>query len=1189
MTRATIPVVVEVCEDPASLTGRRTLDLSLARGSTVRDAARMVGLEGPVAAVLNGQDLTLEPDLGAATLLVPGDRLFLAPAPAEPTTIILAVVAAVSTIASIVLLPKIGKIESGRGAERRSLFDRYSRDAVAGDRIPVALGRRERHGGRVVAVVPFNGPAGESKMRILVDLGHGELGAIGNQAADFDRLVPGDGPGEVSGVYLNNQPAGNFDGVFLWGRTGRAGQAPIPGFRDTEVLRSVGSGGFTLANTSGSDRTSPSPSAEAELFTTQTGGSGVDALVLRLRFPQGLFAADSSGRPQPRAVAYRYRVRPTGGAWGAWTERTIERAEQSAFFAEERIDGLDPADGDLDVQLERITAEPSSLSTRDEIVWDSILEVAYAENAYEYATGDGGNALLAVEVTASETLSGDTPAVSVEVDGVRVRRWDRSSAADAVDPWDASFGTSSNPGDLALALLENVRWGLGAQFGLESVDLASLFDWIAYCEEDVERYAGGPTRPRFEFNYTLSEATEGLELLRMICRAGRATPSIVGGVWRFVVDRPQLVAREVFGEGSIVEGDDGLVMRYDLTTGGLLAPNRLVAEIESAPLAGESETVAFPADPGDPLIAGEPVREGSVQLDGVTDPDQALAELIYSWKRIRSEVRSVTLRTSHAFPRCVPGERFDLATSVVGYGTFSGRASTASTSSSIVFDGEPELDGGTTYRVGVVMADGSTVFREVSSVAQAGGVTTLSLASALPADPPADAELFLGEHGIEVKPFICEAIELDREALVWTVKGREYVPSVFDDTPDAAPEAVAYGTLRGRSVPPGQVLDLVASLEIVGGLPRVRLAWRQDPADASRTGSFSVYRRGEGESSWRLEPTRVVGNSAVVTDIDQGRTEQFAVVAVSPDGVQLSPAFAAQAVFSVTTEGGEAVEPLDAPTGVAVGASGDGQEATVDRVDGAASYRLEILEAPSSAIGDEHVRAFVARSIPQPGAGDAVAASLAFLPGVATTVLARSVNASGRPSLGFAEATYTAPVPAGESVSASIDFDLSAVGGDDEEGYQNLAWNASEGRLEPVDPSAPWSWTSGIEPLSASSQTHRLRARALVQQAPEAITIGAAAFPCGSAEGDQWRAGSSGPASTELRLFAPPVPVEAVDLRLFVRWRDPGSGELSAWTFLEHLGELTVDTTEVQLRVEGSRSRYPYALALTEARLVATR
>lgn len=1182
----TITVLLETSRDPLTLEGRSFERLELPEGATLADAARAAGIGGRLVAQLNGA-IVRPADLERRRL-ADGDRAYLAPSPGDPINVVLAVIAIASAVASVLLLPKIGRLDNQRG-ERRYLFDRYSRDAVAGDPIHVALGRRVRHGGRVISVVPFSGPAGESKMRILIDLGHGEVARIGDQTADFDRLSPGPGgAGQIAGVYLNDQPAENFSGVLVWGRTGHADQAVIPGFGDTQVVREVGVGGVVLRNTSGAERTGDSASAEAQLFTTSTGGGGVDALVLRFRFARGLYDLASSGRPNVRTVKYRWRFKPAlSPTYSDWTVETITRAEQSPFFAERRVDGLDPDDGEIDVQVERVSPEAPESQKVDEITFDSVIETTYSQNRYVYDTGDGGNALLALEITAGEELSGDTPRVSVELDGVKVRRWDRSSAADASDPWEEDFGFSDNPGDLALALLTNARWGCGSQFGLDAVDLESLFAWIEWCEEDVDRYDGGGVRPRFRFSYTLGERMEALEALRMICRAGRATPANVGGKWRFILNRPQLIAREVFTERSIADGDDALQVRYELTTGGLTVPNRLVAEIEDAAQDGEANTIAFPETAADALIAGEVARDEVVQLDGVTDADQALAELIHLWKRLRLERVSVELVTTHEYVRLLPGERFDLATSVVGYGEASGVLRADSTAGVLRFEGLPDLDSEATYEATVIMADSSAVTREVESFDQSEGYTELTLASDLPAAPPVDAEFAL--HSAPLKPFICERVELDdEESLTWRIVGREMNDDVHDDTPSAPPPPPVYGTIRGRSVPPGPVLDLVAQLEAdSGGAPRVRLSWRQDPVDASRTAQFSVYRRAQGDMDWRLQPPRVETNAALVGDIDEGASEEFAVVAVSPDGVQLSPQAAAQAVFGVTTESGGAVDPVGAPDGISIDDAGDGQTLTIERVEGATRYHVEILEGETSAIGDEHIRSFIARTVPQPGAGDPTLTGLRLLPGVQTRLLVRAVDPTGRPSLGFTAAAHTAPTPDGETVVASEDFDLSDVGSDPEEGYENLTWNASLSRLEATDPGAAWSYTSPLVELGETAEPRRLRARALAQQDPEDATLDEATFQGTSAEADQWRVGSSA-VGGELRLFAPPAPASAVDLRLFVRWRDAGSGELTAWTLLEHLGEITATTTEAQLRVEGSRSRFPYALALTEARLVAT-
>jgi len=128
----TITVLLETSRDPLTLEGRSFERLELPEGATLADAARAAGIGGRLVAQLNGA-IVRPADLERRRL-ADGDRAYLAPSPGDPINVVLAVIAIASAVASVLLLPKIGRLDNQRG-ERRYLFDRYSRDAVAGDPI----------------------------------------------------------------------------------------------------------------------------------------------------------------------------------------------------------------------------------------------------------------------------------------------------------------------------------------------------------------------------------------------------------------------------------------------------------------------------------------------------------------------------------------------------------------------------------------------------------------------------------------------------------------------------------------------------------------------------------------------------------------------------------------------------------------------------------------------------------------------------------------------------------------------------------------------------------------------------------------------------------------------------------------------------------------------------------------------
>ena len=321
--------------------------VQLRQDATVADA---VGDLGGVDVMLRGRLAN------AGDAVADGDHLHVGPTYGDPGTIVLAVIAVASAAASILISRSLASaLPNNREAneQRRFGFGRFSNDARAGDVISVPYGFTPRYGGKVIARIPVEDPlgSGDSKLRILIAVGHGEIEAIGNQSADFDDL---DGA-SLAGIFLNDQEVSGFADVVASGRMGAASQTPIRGFDDFETLRDVGVGGTELRNTLG---TEPTDVQVGDAVTYTTSGD-VDAVRVRVRFSGGLYELGGGNQLDPRPVQFRtrYRVNPAG-AWSAWRTWTITQSIQSEFFASPLIEL--PATDTYDVQVQRITVRNRS-------------------------------------------------------------------------------------------------------------------------------------------------------------------------------------------------------------------------------------------------------------------------------------------------------------------------------------------------------------------------------------------------------------------------------------------------------------------------------------------------------------------------------------------------------------------------------------------------------------------------------------------------------------------------------------------------------------------------------------------------------------------------------------------------------------------------------------------------------------
>lgn len=1131
--------------------------------------------------VLNGTPLT--PQQAECLWIEEGDEVRVFPAlegerPGDPGTVFLAAVALISTLASTLIVAnslRVPPSTSSDPEERRFGFNRFSNDAFAGDVLPLVLGFRPRYGGKVIAALPIEDrPDGNGRMKMLIDLSYGPVKRIGQWTSDVDNVLVDNLAAPK--VWLNDDQSINiFKGCKVSVRMGTEDQKAIAAFRDTETLHEVGVNGLALLNTSGVDRTGPDASGEAVIYNS---ADTLDQFLLRVRFPRGLTSISGSGQQNARRVQYRYRTREQEGpgSWSAWTVVTVEKATDTAVLSVQRTADLADPPAIMDVQMERVTAESADAGVVDDMVFDQVVEVRRGNNRYP------GRALLALELVANEQLN-SLPRVSAEIEGFAgMRVWDGESDPD--DP-EFTYDYSDNPAACALEFLTNKQFGLGNVYSDANIDWATLLEWWARCDEEIECLTRGGTRPRHRLSLLVAEARNAIDWLRVICDAGVAIPMPSGNLWRFVEDKPRDVAVEVFGDGSIAADESGastLTYTREASTGGLTRPNQLIVQFENELADGRSEPLVYPQD-GELWLGGEtpePVNPRSFKLEGVTDPDQVFARLVQAMKGMRGLSRTIRFATTREMVACQPGDRIDVASSLPGWGLASGRVEAGATSTSLKLDRSVTLEPDTTYRVRVVHSDNSDEIRTVSSPAgtYAAG-TAIEISAAWTTTPAEFEEYALGASGIETKPFLVQRVlpEVDEEnRLTVSLEALEYDEGVYDPEPGdiTLPD---YSSLGAIDRAPGPVLAIRAEERIRNGIRQVDVSWSQLPADRAHTGSFRVYRRTLGSALWIPITTGVtVSQAAAVIELgDLDRAYQFVVVAVSPLGAALSPDDPRHPISTVVY--GLSAPPPEAPSNpVLTNTGGNTYTLSWDAVVGAVGYQVlaggDTTSRPNTGAEDCLV---LARTI------DPQLPGLELPPNVACRFWIRSFGPSGRLSWSAAEISISAPAtPAGEAIKHTETFDLSTDGTLD-----NLDWDATDARLELDVASSPGVWLSGSVDTGSLSLTE-LTIRPATANDAEDFVISTDPFKVPSIAADQWGTVDEG-GDPIVRMIFPPWPDEAQGWLFEIRTSDD-EATWSEWEPLAFGGSVQRTMRYAQVRATLETDGLPYRPALRGLTLVAT-
>jgi hypothetical protein len=335
---------------------------------------------------------------------------------------------------------------------------------------------------------------------------------------------------------------------------------------------------------------------------TRFTASDADEVSIDIAFPNGLFwmhttvsGSTSTTTPLPLTVGIRIRMRLNGvGAWTTVVDWPISAFTQKAYSASYRWSL--PARGRYEIEVTRTTADLDDINAfqqNDQFVSVSLWSAIRSYRPEYPLNFNHPLAIIAIRARGSKQLNGVIDNLNCEASRVCLD-WDSGT-----ETWVEQ--ETQNPA----ALLRYAMQGPAMAYPLEDadIDLPGLADFHEFCTSKGLKY-----NRVHDFEQSVFDAWSD------IAAAGRASPRDDGERWGVVIDRAQTIVMQhvtarnswgFSGQRDYVRFPDAFRVKfYDETNAGKLA----------------ERVVPWPGFVGEPLVTE------SIELPGITDPDQVWVE-----------------------------------------------------------------------------------------------------------------------------------------------------------------------------------------------------------------------------------------------------------------------------------------------------------------------------------------------------------------------------------------------------------------------------------------------------------------------------------------------------------------------------------------------------------------------------------
>jgi len=340
----------------------------------------------------------------------------------------------------------------------------------------------------------------------------------------------------------------NFKGADLEVRYGTPDQLPLVGISEVEATFEK--------------------NMEVKFDTTvyfQITNPNIDDVKINLRF-SSLVRTNSDGDVGASTVEFRFLRRWVGGDFVEFDRKIIKGKTTSDYEVQYRYSLTSGAflvnqpvgNFPLDIQVDRLTVESSSVKKQDTFYLNSWVEVQNVKLQYP-------NCALAGLKVVAELFGGRVPQRSYHIKGLKIAYPSNYTPATQVYSgfWDGTFTTGwcDNPAWVFYDILTNKRYGLGEYVNEDQVDKYSLYEIAKYCdcvdennEQTLISNGYGGTERRFVFNGAIEAREEAYTVLQALASVFRGMAYWSAGGVASSQDSPKDYTRLV-SRANVVGGD----------------------------------------------------------------------------------------------------------------------------------------------------------------------------------------------------------------------------------------------------------------------------------------------------------------------------------------------------------------------------------------------------------------------------------------------------------------------------------------------------------------------------------------------------------------------------------------------------------------------------------------------------------
>lgn len=298
------------------------------------------------------------------------------------------------------------------------------------------------------------------------------------------------------------------------------------------------------------------------------------------------------------------------------------------------------------------------------------------------------------------------------------------------------------------------------------INLTALAEWHTFCATNF-----------FTFDMVLLNQRSVYEVLKDICAAGRASPTLVDGKWSVIIDKPQSTVAQYFTPHN----SWGFQSQKSIP----ILPHAFRVAFNNA-LKGyqPDEYIVY----NDGYTSSNATLFESLALPGVTNPTQIFkhARFHLAQLKLRPEIYSLNVDIENLI--CTRGDLVRVTHDIPLWGLGTGRIKNYVTSTRLELDTPVPMVASTQYTIRIRLADGSSVTRTVASQPSDGEYSIIDLTTSLTSTEGAAGNLFMfGSLSDESNLLVVQSIE-PMQNMTARLTLIDYSPAVYTSDDEPIPE-----------------------------------------------------------------------------------------------------------------------------------------------------------------------------------------------------------------------------------------------------------------------------------------------------------------------------------------------------------------------------------------------------------------